>query len=72
MHWPYDALESGGPTLVGEQFAEQIGERLLIMYVSRLSEEELGSDTEPRREIHSFDPEMLVEKKLIGRCNYSF
>ena len=50
----YDALESDGPTIIewGEQFAEQIGERTLDVYVSRLSEEELVSDdAEPRREI---------------------
>ena len=50
----YDALESDGPTIIewGEQFAEQIGERTLDAYVSRLSEEELVSDdAEPRREI---------------------
>lgn len=50
----YDALESDGPTIIewGEQFAEQIGERTLDVYVSRLSEEELESDdAEPRREI---------------------
>ena len=50
----YDALESDGPTIIewGEQFAEQIGERTLDVYVSRLSEEELASDdAEPRREI---------------------
>ena len=50
----YDALESDGPTIIewGEQFAEQIGERTLDVYVSRLSEEELESDdVEPRREI---------------------
>lgn len=50
----YDALESDGPTIIewGEQFAEQIGERTLDVYVSRLSEEELVSDVaEPRREI---------------------
>lgn len=50
----YDALESDGPTIIewGEQFAEQIGERTLDVYVFRLSEEELVSDdAEPRREI---------------------
>ena len=50
----YDALESDGPTIIewGEQFAEQIGERTLDVYVSRLSEEDLTSDdAEPRREI---------------------
>ena len=50
----YDALESDGPTIIewGEQFAEQIGERTLDVYVSRLSEEELESDdAEPRRQV---------------------
>lgn len=63
----YDALESDGPTIIewGEQFAEQIGERTLDVYVSRLSEEELGSDdTEPRREIR-FIPQNARGEEII-------
>lgn len=63
----YDALESDGPTIIewGEQFAEQIGERTLDVYVSRLSEEELGSDdAEPRREIR-FIPQNARGEEII-------
>lgn len=63
----YDALESDGPTIIewGEQFAEQIGERTLDVYVSRLSEEELESDdTEPRREIR-FIPQNARGEEII-------
>ena len=63
----YDALESDGPTIIewGEQFAEQIGERTLDVYVSRLSEEELGSDdAEPRREIR-FIPQNARGEAII-------
>ena len=63
----YDALESDGPTIIewGEQFAEQIGERTLDVYVSRLSEEELGSDdAEPRREVR-FIPQNARGEEII-------
>ena len=63
----YDALESDGPTIIewGEQFAEQIGERTLDVYVSRLSEEELSSDdAEPRREIR-FIPQNTRGEEII-------
>ena len=63
----YDALESDGPTIIewGEQFAEQIGERTLDVYVSRLSEEELTSDdAEPRREI-SLIPQNARGEEII-------
>ena len=63
----YDALESDGPTIIewGEQFAEQIGERTLDVYVSRLSEEELESDdAEPRREIR-FIPQNARGEEII-------
>ncbi len=63
----YDALESDGPTIIewGEQFAEQIGERTLDVYVSRLSEEELRSDdAEPRREIR-FIPQNARGEEII-------
>ncbi len=63
----YDALESDGPTIIewGEQFAEQIGERTLDVYVSRLSEEELGSDdAEPRREV-CFIPQNARGEEII-------
>ena len=63
----YDALESDGPTIIewGEQFAEQIGERTLDVYVSRLSEEELSSDdAEPRREIR-FIPQNARGEEII-------
>ena len=63
----YDALESDGPTIIewGEQFAEQIGERTLDVYVSRLSEEELESDdTEPRREVR-FIPQNARGEEII-------
>ena len=63
----YDALESDGPTIIewGEQFAEQIGERTLDVYVSRLSEEELESDdVEPRREIR-FIPQNARGEEII-------
>ena len=63
----YDALESDGPTIIewGEQFAEQIGERTLDVYVSRLSEEELASDdAEPRREI-SLIPQNARGEEII-------
>lgn len=63
----YDALESDGPTIIewGEQFAEQIGERTLDVYVSRLSEEELESDdAEPRREIR-FIPQNARGEAII-------
>ncbi len=63
----YDALESDGPTIIewGEQFAEQIGERTLDVYVSRLSEEELGSDeAELRREIR-FIPQNARGEEII-------
>ena len=63
----YDALESDGPTIIewGEQFAEQIGERTLDVYVSRLFEEELASDdTEPRREIR-FIPQNARGEEII-------
>lgn len=63
----YDALESDGPTIIewGEQFAEQIGERTLDVYVSRLSEEELRSDdAEPRREIR-FIPQNARGEEIV-------
>ncbi len=63
----YDALESDGPTIIewGEQFAEQIGERTLDVYVSRLSEKELESDdAEPRREIR-FIPQNARGEEII-------
>ena len=63
----YDALESDGPTIIewGEQFAEQIGERTLDVYVSRLSEEELESDdAEPRRQIR-FIPQNARGEEII-------
>ena len=63
----YDALESDGPTIIewGEQFAEQIGERTLDVYVSRLSEEELESDNaEPRREVR-FIPQNARGEEII-------
>ena len=63
----YDALESDGPTIIewGEQFAEQIGERTLDVYVSRLSEEEIASDdAEPRREI-SLIPQNARGEEII-------
>lgn len=63
----YDALESDGPTIIewGEQFAEQIGERTLDVYVSRFSEEELESDdTEPRREVR-FIPQNARGEEII-------
>ena len=63
----YDALESDGPTIIewGEQFAEQIGERTLDVYVSRLSEEEIVSDdAEPRREIR-FIPQNARGEEII-------
>ena len=63
----YDALESDGPTIIewGEQFAEQIGERTLDVYVSRLSEEELGSDdAEPRRQVR-FIPQNARGEEII-------
>ena len=63
----YDALESDGPTIIewGEQFAEQIGERTLDVYVSRLSEEELESDdAEPRRQVR-FIPQNARGEEII-------
>ena len=63
----YDALESDGPTIIewGEQFAEQIGERTLDVYVSRLSEEELESDdVEPRRQVR-FIPQNARGEEII-------
>lgn len=63
----YDALESDGPTIIewGEQFAEQIGERTLDVYVSRLSKEELESDdAEPRREVR-FIPQNARGEEII-------
>ena len=63
----YDALESDGPTIIewGEQFAEQIGERTLDVYVSRLSEEELESDdAEPRRQVR-FIPQNVRGEEII-------
>ena len=63
----YDALESDGPTIIewGEQFTEQIGERTLDVYVSRLSEEELESDAaEPRRQVR-FIPQNARGEEII-------